>query len=56
MTPDQIAALYALPADQRPPEIAAALTALADAYVNGSTVRFDAISPLDAVHARRRPA
>ena len=37
-----------MPADQRPPEVAAALTALQKAYVNGSTVRFDAISPLDA--------
>ena len=48
MTPEQIAALYALPADQRPPEVAAALEALQKAYVRGSTVRFDAISPLDA--------
>ncbi len=48
MTPEQVAAVYALPAAQRPPEIAAALTALQTAYVNGSTVRFDAISPLDA--------
>ncbi len=48
MTPDQVAALYALPATQRPPQVAAALAALQKAYVRGSTVRFDAISPLDA--------
>ncbi|TAM70370.1 MAG: MMPL family transporter [Chloroflexota bacterium] len=38
-----IEALYAAPAAQRP----AALTALLGADVRGSTVRFDAISPLD---------
>ncbi len=48
MTPDQVAALYALPAAQRPPQVAAAIDALQKAYVRGSTVRFDAISPLDA--------
>ncbi len=48
MTPEQIAALYALPAAQRPPAVAAALDALQKAYVRGSIVRFDAISPLDA--------
>ncbi|MBA2557627.1 MAG: MMPL family transporter, partial [Chloroflexi bacterium] len=40
---EQIQALYALPAGQRPP----GLQALLDAYVHESTVRFDAISPLD---------
>lgn len=47
LTPEQIAQLYALPAGQRPPEIAAALDALQKAYVRGSLVRFDAVSPLD---------
>jgi len=47
LTPDQVAALYAMPAAQRPPEIAAAIAALQKAYVSGDSVRFDAISPLD---------
>jgi RND superfamily putative drug exporter len=47
LTPTQIAGLYALPAAQRPPQVAAALDALQRAYVRGDTVRFDAISPLD---------
>ena len=42
LTPEQVAALYALPADQRPP----GLDALLAQYVRGSTVRLDAISPL----------
>ena len=42
LTPDQVAALYALPADQQPP----GLDALLAQYVRGSTVRLDAISPL----------
>ncbi|MEA2613334.1 MAG: putative drug exporter of the superfamily [Chloroflexota bacterium] len=42
LTPDQVAALYALPASQRPP----GLDALLARYVEGSTVRLDAISPL----------
>ena len=42
LTPEQVAALYALPADQRPPEV----DALLERYVRGSTVRLDAISPL----------
>jgi RND superfamily putative drug exporter len=42
LTEDEIVALYAAP--QRPPE----LDALLDAYVAGSTVRIDAISPIDA--------
>ncbi len=37
-----MAALYALPAEQRPP----GLDALLARYVHGSTVRLDAISPL----------
>ena len=42
LPPDQVAALYALPAGQRP----AGLDALLAQYVRGSTVRLDAISPL----------
>jgi putative drug exporter of the RND superfamily len=42
LPPDQVAALYALPEGQRPP----GLDALLAAYVRGSTVRLDAISPL----------
>ena len=42
LSPDQVAAVYALPDGQRPP----GLDALLARYVNGSTVRLDAISPL----------
>jgi putative drug exporter of the RND superfamily len=42
LSADQVAALYALPVDQRPP----GLDALLSQYVRGSTVRLDAISPL----------
>ena len=42
LTPEQVAALYALPAAQQPP----GLDALLARYVRGSTVRLDAISPL----------
>jgi RND superfamily putative drug exporter len=42
LTPEQVAALYAMPAGQRP----AGLDALLAQYVRGSTVRLDAISPL----------
>jgi uncharacterized membrane protein YdfJ with MMPL/SSD domain len=41
-----ISALFAAPRDQLPPELAAGLTRLEDAYLRGSTVRLDAISPL----------
>ena len=41
LSPEQVAALYALPVGQRPP----GLDALLDRYVRGSTVRLDAISP-----------
>ncbi len=47
LAPEAVAALYALPPAQRPAQIAAALEALQKAYVRGSVVRFDAISPLD---------
>jgi RND superfamily putative drug exporter len=43
---DQVAQLYALPPDQRPAPLAAALGALQTAYIRGQTVRLDAISPL----------
>jgi RND superfamily putative drug exporter len=49
LRPDQLAAVYAAPAAQLPPDMAAIRDHLRDAYVRGSTVRFDAISPLDAV-------
>jgi RND superfamily putative drug exporter len=43
LTPDQVAAIYALPAAQRPPAIGLLLAQ----YVRGSTVRLDAVSPLE---------
>ncbi|HEV7810758.1 MAG TPA: MMPL family transporter, partial [Candidatus Limnocylindrales bacterium] len=49
MTPDQVAAFYAAPADQLPPGLAAARDQLLKLYVRGSTVRLDAVSPLDPV-------
>ena len=48
-TPAEIAALYAAPPDQLPPELAAGLARLEDAYIRGSVVRLDAISPIDPV-------
>ena len=42
MTADELVALYGLPRDQWPPQLAA----LYDRFVAGSTVRFDALSPL----------
>ena len=42
LTPEQVSALYALPAGQQP----AGLQELLARYVRGSTVRLDAISPL----------
>ena len=41
-----IAALFAAPRDQLPPELAAGLARLEEAYLRDSTVRLDAISPL----------
>ena len=41
-----IAALYAAPRDQLPAALAAGLTRLEDAYIRGSIIRLDAISPL----------
>jgi uncharacterized membrane protein YdfJ with MMPL/SSD domain len=49
MSAAQLAALYAAPAAQLPPQLAAARDALKNAYVRGSTVRLDAVSPLDPV-------
>ena len=42
----QVAQLYAAPEGALPPQVAAAVVALKDAYIRGSTVRLDAISPL----------
>jgi RND superfamily putative drug exporter len=44
-----IAALFAAPRDQLPPDLATGLQRLEDAYIRGSTVRLDAISPLSPV-------
>ena len=41
-----ISALFSAPRDQLPPDLAAGLTRIEDAYLRGSTVRLDAISPL----------
>jgi uncharacterized membrane protein YdfJ with MMPL/SSD domain len=49
LTTDQVAALYATPQAELPPQLAAALDQLTAAYVRGSTVRLDAVSPIDAV-------
>jgi RND superfamily putative drug exporter len=43
---DGVAQLYAAPAGTLPPQLEAALAGLREAYVRGSTVRLDAISPL----------
>ncbi|HEX5013231.1 MAG TPA: MMPL family transporter [Candidatus Limnocylindrales bacterium] len=44
-----IAAVFAAPREQLPPELAAGLERLEDAYIRGSTVRLDAISPRSPV-------
>src|SRR5262249_32612453 len=44
-----IAALFASPRDQLPPQLAAGLDQLEKTYIRGSTVRLDAISPLAPV-------
>jgi RND superfamily putative drug exporter len=49
MTPDELAAVYTAPASQLTPELVAAREALKDQYIRGSTVRLDAVSPLDPV-------
>jgi uncharacterized membrane protein YdfJ with MMPL/SSD domain len=48
MTPEQVAQLWTTPRDKLPAEVAAGLDRLASAYIHGSTVRLDAISPIDA--------
>ena len=42
----QVAQLYAAPAGTLPPQLEAAVAALKQAYIRGSTARLDAISPL----------
>jgi RND superfamily putative drug exporter len=49
LNPDQVAAIYATPPAQLPPELAAGLQRLENAYVRGSVVRLEAISSIDAV-------
>jgi len=45
MTPAQVAQLYAAPPGSIPPDVAAAVARLRDAYIRGNTVQLDAISP-----------
>ncbi|HEY0444179.1 MAG TPA: MMPL family transporter, partial [Candidatus Limnocylindrales bacterium] len=47
MTPDRVAQVYATPRSQLPTDLAAGLDRLLATYVHGSTVRLDAISPID---------
>jgi RND superfamily putative drug exporter len=47
LTPAEVGAVYGLPAASRPPQVAAAIAALQQAYVRGSTVRLNAVSRLD---------
>ena len=47
--PSEIAAFYATPREQLPPELAAGVDRLRDAYIRGSVVRLDAISPIDPI-------
>jgi RND superfamily putative drug exporter len=46
MTPAEVAQIYASPPDTLPPELAAGLVRLREAYIRGNTIRIDAISPL----------
>jgi uncharacterized membrane protein YdfJ with MMPL/SSD domain len=48
MSPEAIAQLWSTPRDQLPPAVGAGLERLAGAYIRGSSVRIDAISPVDA--------
>jgi RND superfamily putative drug exporter len=48
MAPEAISQLWSTPRAQLPPGVAAGLDRLAATYIRGSTVRFDAISPIDA--------
>jgi len=52
MTPEQVAQLWSTPRDQLPPALATGLDRLAAAYMHGSTVRLDAISPIDAAQPK----
>jgi uncharacterized membrane protein YdfJ with MMPL/SSD domain len=52
LSPEAVAALWAAPRDQLLPEIADARDRLAATYIRGSTVRFDAISPIDAAQPK----
>jgi uncharacterized membrane protein YdfJ with MMPL/SSD domain len=45
MTPAEVAQAYSAPPGVLPPELAAGLQVLKDAYIRGNTVRLDAISP-----------
>jgi putative drug exporter of the RND superfamily len=47
MNPEAVAQLWAAPRDQLPPQLVTALARLEAAYIHGSTVRIDAISPLN---------
>jgi uncharacterized membrane protein YdfJ with MMPL/SSD domain len=49
LSADQVAAFYAAPLSLLPPQLAAARDQLTSTYIRGSTVRLDAISPIDAV-------
>jgi RND superfamily putative drug exporter len=46
MTATEVAQLYATPADQLPPELAAGIAVLRETYLRDGTVRLDAVSPL----------
>ncbi len=48
MAPEAVVRLWATPRNQLPADLAAGFDRLAGAYIRGSTVRMDAISPLDA--------
>ena len=47
LSAEEIAQLYAAPPGTLPPELAAGITRLREAYIRGNTVRLDAISPLN---------
>jgi uncharacterized membrane protein YdfJ with MMPL/SSD domain len=49
LTGDPLALFFAAPSSQLPPAFAAARDQLKAAYIRGSVVRLDAISPIDAV-------
>jgi RND superfamily putative drug exporter len=46
MTADQVAQVYNAPAGTLPPQLADGIARLKDAYIRGTTVRLDVISPL----------